>query len=97
MKLIEEYYNESKLPKEIIPRVLSGFERNPDIAEEFEYYLEHKAFKKNNPVTIEGYTAEKLSEMSVYMKGGSLFNFMVQLREQPKTAQAIIKSGFKVK
>ena len=95
--VIKKFYEENKIPGILIKQKLDKFEKNPDIAEEFEYWIEHKNYKTDGAVSIEGYTARKLSEESAYLNGDGAFVMLIELRENPKKALNQITKGFKRK
>ena len=93
---IEKYYNDNKVAAALLTQNLEKFERNPDISAEFEYWIENKQYKKD-ALEIEGYTAQKLSELSKYLVGEGSFMLLIELREQPDKARRKIAAGFKMK
>ena len=94
-KRIVEFYKQSNLPKPIVSSNLRKFEQNDDIAEEFERWLTDKSFKTVDAVTIEGYTAKRISELSPFMNGDSAFLLLIELRNNPHKALKMIANGFK--
>lgn len=94
--LIAAFYKENNLPEFLIKQKILAFERNKDIAEEFEYWIEHKSYLQNG-ISIEGYTAQSLADMSSYVNGEAAFILLIELRESPDKAMQRIKNGFKVK
>lgn len=95
-KLIEEYYKQAKVMPLLLKQKMNKLQRNEDIQKEFEYWIEHKKYVPNG-VSIEGYTAQKLSELSAYIDGEAAFMLLIELRETPEKALRRIKSGFKIK
>jgi hypothetical protein len=71
-----------------------SFERHNDIRAELEGWIVQQAYPKNNPLTIEGYTAEAISKRAPFMDGVGVYNFMVTIRERPDNAKRIIAEGF---
>ena len=57
----------------------------------------HKTYKGEDAVSVEGFTAKKLSEESEYLNGEGAFAMLIELRENPKKALAQIAKGFKRK
>ena len=45
-------------------------------------------------MTVENYTAEKISSLSEFMDGEGAFVLLIQLRENPQKALKRIKDGF---
>ncbi|MBP3804159.1 MAG: hypothetical protein J6I76_09715 [Oribacterium sp.] len=95
--VIKKFYEDNKIPGILLKKKLESFDKNPDIAAEFEYWIEHKTYKEAGAVSVEGYTAKKLSEESEYLNGEGAFAMLVELRENPKKALAQIAKGYKRK
>ena len=95
--VIKKFYEENKIPGILIKKKLDSFDKNPDIAAEFEYWIEHTTYIGENALSVEGYTAKKLSEESEYLNGEGAFTMLIELRENPKKALAQIAKGFKRK
>ena len=95
--IIENYYNEIGLIPVLIQKNMEKINRNPDIAEEFEYWIENKKYKTDSCIEVEGYTAESISKLSKYLVGESSFMVLIELREEPEKAKKRIEKGFKVK
>ena len=95
--LIKKFYEENKIPGILLKKKIESFEKHPDIAEEFEQWIEYKTYKGEGAVSVEGYTAKKLSEKSEYLNGEGSFAMLIELRENPKKAIAQITKGFKRK
>jgi hypothetical protein len=96
-KIIETFYKNNNIPSFLLTQKLEKFERNEDIALEFEYWIEHKTYKKDNCVVIEGYSALKLAELSPLLDGEGAFMLLIDLRENPQKAIRTIEKGFKIK
>lgn len=94
---IREYYEKAGMPTKIVDNKVSSFERNQDIAKEFEHWIQTQEYLVENCVMIEGYTAEKISKLSEFMDGEGAFSLLIQLRENPKKALRRIKEGFVMK
>ena len=95
--VIKKFYEDNKIPGILLKQKLARFDKNPDIAAEFEYWIEHKTYKEAGAVSVEGYTAKKLSEKSEYLNGEGAFAMLVELRDNPKKALQQIAKGFKRK
>ena len=95
-KIIEDYYKQSKVMPLLLKQKLSKFQRNEDIQKEFEYWIQHKEYVRDG-ISIEGYTAKKLSELSIYIDGEAAFMLLIELREVPEKALRRIQGGFKIK
>ena len=95
--IIRQFYEKNNLPKPIIEQKLAAFSRHSDIAEEFEQWITDRTYKAEGAVTVEGYTAKKLSELSEYLNGDGAFVLLIELREHPEKARKRITNGFKYK
>jgi len=79
---------------EAAAKIASPFEKHDDICAELEEWIEKQAYPQDNPLTIEGYTAEKISKLAPFMDGVGVYNFLVTLRERPDNGKRIIAEGF---
>ena len=96
-KIINYLVNERNQKPEVASKIAYPFEKHNDICVELETWLEKKEYPSENPLTIEGYTAEALSKLAPFMDGVGVYNFMVSLREHPDNAKKIITEGFQRK
>lgn len=96
-KAIETFYIEHGTPQVILNKKLKDFEQNPDIASEFETWISSGQYKGNGAVSVEGYTAKQLSEVSPLLNGESAFIMLIELRNNPDKALKQIQKGFKIK
>ena len=98
MKKITNYLITARNQKpEVAAKIASPFERHADIRAELEKWIELQEYPKDNPLTIEGYTAEMISKLAPFMDGVGAYNFLVTLRERPENGKRIIAEGFKRK
>lgn len=95
--IIRQFYEKNNLPKPIVEQKVAAFSRHSDIAEEFEHWITDRTYKAEGAVTVEGYTAKKLSELSEYLNGDGAFVLLIELRENPDKAHRRIMQGFKQK
>lgn len=95
-KAIENYYKQANVMPLLLKQKMTKLQRNADIMSEFEYWIEHKQYVRNG-VSVEGYTARSLAELSVFTNGEAAFMLLIELRESPERALRKIKAGFKVK
>ena len=95
-KRIESFYTDNNTPSFLLKQKLDQFERNKDIAAEFEYWIEHKRYIENGCI-VKGYSASKLAELTEYLDGEGAFVMLIELREDPKKALKRISEGFKRK
>ncbi|MCR5461219.1 MAG: hypothetical protein K6F51_15250 [Acetatifactor sp.] len=94
--LIREYYEKAGITGELLTEKLEKFERNPDIAKEFEYWITNGEFKRGG-VEEKGYTAEKLAALSDLIKGEGAFILLIELRERPEKAFKRISDWFAIR
>lgn len=95
MEKIREYLvNERNQKPEVADNIMSPLEGHCDIRAELEKWIERREYPRDNPLTIEGYTAEEISKLAPFMDGVGVYNFMVTLRERPANAKRIIAEGF---
>ena len=95
--IIRQFYEKNNLPKPIVEQKVAAFSRHSDIAEEFEQWITDRTYKAEGAVTVEGFTAKKLSELSEYLDGDGAFVMLIELREEPEKAFKRIERGFKRK
>lgn len=96
-KIIEEYYAKAKVMPLLLKSKMAKLSKHPDIAAELEYWITERQYKEGNCVVVEGYSAKKLSELSVYLDGEGAFMLLIELRETPQNALTKIENGFKIK
>ena len=95
--MIRRFYENNNLPKPIIEQKVAAFSRHSDISAEFEQWLTNRTYKAQGAVSVEGYTAKKLSELSEYLNGDGAFILLIELRENPDKAHKRIAQGIKRK
>jgi hypothetical protein len=93
-KVINYLINERNQKPEVAAKIALPFKKHDDIRTELEKWIEQQKYLRDNPLTIEGYTAEKISKLAPFMDGVGVYNFMVTLRERPDNAKRIIAEGF---
>lgn len=95
METIKNYLiNVRNQKPEVAAKITQPIERHDDIRAELEKWIEKQEYPQDNPLTIEGYTAETISKLAAFMDGVGVYNFMVTLRERPDNAKRIIAEGF---
>ena len=94
--VIENLYREYKIPEKLIARKIQEFDDNPDIRDEFEYWINKGEYKSDNPVCIEGYTAQLLAQLNKNLEGEGAFSLLIELRKEPEKAIRKIKQGFQI-
>lgn len=78
----------------MIEKKIEMFEKHPDIAEEFKYWIINESYNSENPIIEQNYTAEDISKLSEFLDGESAFVYLIKLREEPEETLARIKEGF---
>ena len=96
-KIINYLVNECNQKPEVANKIASSFERHDDVRTELEKWIECKEYSQDNPLTVEGYSAEMISKLAPFMDGVGVYNFMITLRERPENGKRIITEGFKRK
>ena len=95
--VIKRFYEENNIPKPVLEQKLKKFDKHKDIAEEFEFWIKERAYRDDAAVTVEGYTAKQLADLSEYLDGDGAFVLLIELRENPRKAYERIAEGFKRK
>jgi len=93
-KIISYLVNVRKQKSEVAAKISAPLEKHADIRAELEQWIERQEYVQNNPLTVEGYTAEMISKLAPFMDGVGVYNFMVTLRERPDHGKRIIADGF---
>jgi len=96
-KIINYLISAGKQKPEVAAKIAVSFEGHDDIRIELENWIDQQKYPQNNPLTIEGYTAETISKLAAFMDGVGVYNFMVTLRERPDNGKRIIAEGFRRK
>ena len=78
----------------LLKQKMAKLKDNPDVAEEFKYWLINGCYKKDNAIRIEEYSAKDIAAMSPYMDGEGAFMLLIELRENPEKAKSRISDGF---
>ena len=96
MGIIKEYFiNEKKFPEFLALSEENNILKHEDISKEFEFWIINKTYNINNPLTIEGYTAQDIKKLSPFMDGIDVFELMINLRKNPIKTKKYISCGFK--
>jgi hypothetical protein len=93
-KIINYLANEGKQKPETAAKIAAPFERHDDIRAELEQWIETRSYPQDNPLTVEGYTADMIARLAPFMDGVGVYNFLVTLRERPDNGKRIIAQGF---
>ena len=93
-KILSYLTEDRKVKPEAARKICAAFERHDDIRAELECWVDARAYPQDNPIIINGYTAEKVAGLAPFMDGVGVYNFMITLRERPDSAEKIIAAGF---
>lgn len=93
---IVDYYSQAPLVPYLLQQKMDKLQKNSDICDEFEYWIINKKYKSDG-VVINGYSAQKLAELSSFLDGEGAFMLLIELRENPEKALKKIQEGFKLK
>ena len=94
-KVIEQYYKDAHIMPLLLKKKMAAFEKHPDIAGEFEYWIANNQYCEG--VCVEGYTAKAIAELSPFLDGEGAFMLLIELSENPDKAKQRIAAGFKLK
>ena len=95
--IIKDYYESVKINPIIVDQKLNKLKRHADIQKEFEHWIQNGKYNDTDCVFINGYSAQKLSELSEFIDGEGAFMLLIELRETPEKAMNRISNGFKMK
>lgn len=88
---LKQEINKSETVLKIIFKDLIKYD---DIFDEFTKYLVQKTYDIPGAISVEGYTAKKISELNPSAKATEVYTFLNYLREKPEEAKTVIKKGF---
>jgi hypothetical protein len=94
---MEYLFIEKQMTEIVAGRTHTKLSRHEDICREFESWIKTQAYNSDNPLAVDGYTAQDIYNLAPFMDGLGVFNFMVTLREDPAKAKEYIDGGFKRK
>jgi len=95
--IINYLINTCNQKPETAAKITAPLEKHSDICAELDNWIKTKEFTQDNPLTIEGYTAQAVSKLAPFMDDIGIYNFLITLRERPDNAKRIIAEGFKKK
>jgi hypothetical protein len=93
-KIVNYLVNMRNQKLEVANKIALPFERHNDIRIELEQWIERQGYAQDNPLAVEGYTAEMIYKLAPFMDGVGVYNFLVTLRERPENGKRIIAEGF---
>ena len=95
-EIIRKYYSTVDITSGLVESKIKKFKQNPDIMEEFAYWIDNKKYKENG-ISVEGYTAKQLAALSRFLDGEGAFMLLIELRSNPIRAKKRIEEGFVMK
>jgi len=93
-KIIDYLVNVRSQKPAAAEKIAAPFGKHDDIRIELEEWIEKQSYPSASPLVVEGYTAEAISKLAVFMDGVGVYNFLISLRERPDNAKRIIAEGF---
>lgn len=82
----------------VVEKLVKPYYGHPDIANEFEYWIRTKTFVSNNPITEQGYTAQRIyNEFGDRLQASGIFSLLITLRTNPEKGLNYIKTNFPIK
>ena len=93
-RIISYLVSERNQKPEVAAKIALPFENHNDICAELEKWIERREYPQDNPITVEGYSADGISKLAPFMDGVGVYNFMITLRERPDNGKRIIAEGF---
>ena len=86
--------NELKQPAKVAELIMEKFMCNDDIRVEFENRIEHRIYPQVEPISVERYMAEDISNLAPFMEGVGTYTFLITLREHLENGKRYIAMGF---
>lgn len=98
MERIVTYFMEQKQMTSVVAKVLAKkLVKYEDIKKEFYNWIITNSFECNDPVEVNGYTAQKVHDLAPQLDGSGVYSFLVTMRDKPEKAQEYINKGFPIK
>ena len=96
-RMVIEHYliTEKKKTGAALLNAVEKVTKYEDIAAEFVLWLKQRNYDFEQPVSVEGYTAKDIYELSPDMDGIGVYNYLVFLRDEPRIAKEYLKEGLK--
>ena len=93
--IIRNYLRDEKDTKGLTADVmLAKLDAEPDIKEELIHWIENRIYPADNPVCVEGYTAQDIVKLAPFLDGIGAYMFLISLRTNKKYALDVINAGF---
>ena len=96
-EIVKKYFTEELGEGDVVAEILyNKVSKYEDIYAEFLYWLKNRTFVKENPVTIDGYTAQNVFEGFDDLLEIGAFGALVSLRTNHDEMLAYMKAGMPV-
>ena len=86
ISVVKEYYEKAGIMPVLLASKISKLERHPDVLEEYATWIKTGTYKETDCVSVAGFTAKQLSELSEFFDGEGAFMMLIDLREKPTMA-----------
>ena len=94
---IRDYmFYECNMSEKRIEKDMIKLNRHEDIKMEFYETIMYESFPVNSPIKVEDYTAQQLNE-TTHLTVMGVYNYLIYLREDPKTALDNLKKELLIK
>ena len=74
--------------------ILLKITKYDDIYREFLLWLSQRSYQMKSPIIVEGYSAQNIYDRANFLDGIGVYNFLVDLRDQPDQAKRYLEEGF---
>lgn len=95
-RIIQYLYSKGVKNPAVAGNLVAKATKYDDIRQELLKWLKTGEFKEDG-LEIEGHSARDIAELAPFMDGVGVYNFMVDLRENPETAKKYIADGFPIR
>lgn len=93
-QLIKYLIREKHCPEQSMTDMILKITKYDDIYQEFLSWLGRRDYQTPNPVTVEGYSAQNIYDVANFLDGIGVYNFLVDLRDNPIQAKKYLEEGF---
>ena len=92
-KIIQYLYQQGVENPVVAGNLTAQVTKYDDIKQEFLTWLQTGTYPTDG-LKVEGYSAAEIAKLAPFMNGVGVYNFLVDLRDQPATAKQAIADGF---
>lgn len=83
-----------KLPKPVAQVLAKNLCKYPDIAQEFEQYINTGKYPEDMALSVHGYTALMVHKKAPFLDETGVYGFLVTARDDPQKADHYFTTGF---